>query len=57
MATECNQLRFDFHPLDSREVVARFDGGLGPPPPRYPGRLRLARRRQHRTPGVLAGER
>ena len=27
MATECNQFRFDFHPLDRREVVARFDGG------------------------------
>jgi len=27
MATGCNQLRFDFHLLDSREVVARFDGG------------------------------
>ena len=27
MATECNPLRFDFHPLESREVVARFDGG------------------------------
>ena len=27
MATKCNQLRFDFHSLGSREVVARFDGG------------------------------
>ncbi len=27
MATECNPFRFDFHPLDRREVVARFDGG------------------------------
>ena len=25
--TECNQLSFPFHPLGSREVVARFDGG------------------------------
>jgi hypothetical protein len=27
MSTECNQLRFDFHPLACREIVARFDGG------------------------------
>lgn len=27
MSTECTQERFDFHPLNSREVVARFDGG------------------------------
>ena len=25
--TECNQTTFAFHPLGSREVVARFDGG------------------------------
>jgi hypothetical protein len=25
--TECNQLSFDFHPLQMRGVVARFDGG------------------------------
>ena len=27
MSTECTQERFDFHPLNRREVVARFDGG------------------------------
>ncbi len=27
MSTECNQQSFAFHPLNSREVVARFDGG------------------------------
>jgi hypothetical protein len=27
MSTECIQERFDFHPLNQREVVARFDGG------------------------------
>jgi len=27
MTTECNQESFAFHPLNSREVVARFDGG------------------------------
>lgn len=27
MSTECIQERFDFHPLNRREVVARFDGG------------------------------
>ncbi len=27
MSTECIQERFDFHPLNHREVVARFDGG------------------------------
>jgi Transposase DDE domain group 1 len=27
MTTECNQNSFAFHPLGSREVVARFDGG------------------------------
>jgi hypothetical protein len=25
--TECSQLSFDFQPLQSREVVGRFDGG------------------------------
>lgn len=25
--TECNQTTFAFHPLGSRKVVARFDGG------------------------------
>ena len=25
--TECTQSSFEFHPLFSREVVARFDGG------------------------------
>lgn len=27
MATECNQVTFEFHPLGRREVVGRFDGG------------------------------
>jgi hypothetical protein len=27
MSTECTQERFDFHPLNRRDVVARFDGG------------------------------
>ncbi len=27
MKTECNQLSFDFQPLGSRQVTARFDGG------------------------------
>jgi len=27
MTTECNQLAFAFHPLGSRDVVGRFDGG------------------------------
>ena len=27
MTTECNQNSFAFHPLGSRSVVARFDGG------------------------------
>ena len=27
MPTECIQERFEFHPLNQREVVARFDGG------------------------------
>jgi len=27
MATECNQQSFEFHPLNRREVVGRFDGG------------------------------
>ena len=27
MSAECNQGRFEFHPLGSRAVVARFDGG------------------------------
>jgi len=27
MATEGNQTTFDFHPLGSREIVGRFDGG------------------------------
>lgn len=27
MSTECIQERFEFHPLNQREVVARFDGG------------------------------
>lgn len=27
MSTECTQERFDFHPLNRRGVVARFDGG------------------------------
>ena len=27
MTTECNLFSFDFQPLGSREVVARFDGG------------------------------
>ena len=27
MPTECIQKRFEFHPLNHREVVARFDGG------------------------------
>ena len=27
MPTECIRERFDFHPLNHREVVARFDGG------------------------------
>jgi hypothetical protein len=27
MSTECTQERFDFHPLNHRDVVARFDGG------------------------------
>jgi hypothetical protein len=27
MTTECNRFSFDFQPLGSREVVARFDGG------------------------------
>lgn len=27
MATECNQKTFEFHPLGSRAVVGRFDGG------------------------------
>jgi hypothetical protein len=27
LATECKQLSFDFHPLEGRAVVARFDGG------------------------------
>lgn len=28
MATECNQKTFEFHPLGSRAVVGRFDGGM-----------------------------
>src|SRR3990172_3438633 len=27
MSTECTQERFDFHPLNRGDVVARFDGG------------------------------
>ena len=27
MATQCNGQKFLFHSLDSREVVAQFDGG------------------------------
>ena len=27
MGTECNQWSFDFQPLASREITARFDGG------------------------------
>jgi hypothetical protein len=27
MPTECNQDRFEFHPLNGRQVVGRFDGG------------------------------
>jgi hypothetical protein len=27
MATECNQESFEFHPLNQRQIVGRFDGG------------------------------
>ena len=27
MPTECNQQSFEFHPLNPRQVVGRFDGG------------------------------
>ncbi|HUX10838.1 MAG TPA: transposase, partial [Terriglobia bacterium] len=27
MFTECNQESFEFHPLNGRQVVGRFDGG------------------------------
>ena len=27
MTTECNQESFEFHPLNGRQVVGRFDGG------------------------------
>ena len=29
MATQCNETKLIFHDLDSREVVARFDGEAG----------------------------
>lgn len=28
MGAECNQAKFEFHPLGSRDVVGRFDGGM-----------------------------
>src|SRR5256885_10813877 len=27
MTTECNQSSFEFHPLNQRKVIAKFDGG------------------------------